>query len=334
MTTVESEVGESSDSAEPGQAKAKKPPKSTKARLIDVARIVAILLAIGFLAKQLADNWAEFWRTLDDLAWQSTTLSMVALVASIAVSTRGWQAMVDDLGKPIGYFRSAQICLVGSLGKYVPGGQVWAALLQMELGKKAGLARARIFTASLIQLGVGIVAALVLSLFAMPSVFANSPNAAWLMVGIPIGLVALHPKVLTWGTSLVLKILRRPPLDHRLGLKTIGNVFGANLGAWALQGVHLWLLANSIGAPGFGGFVQCIGAMAIAMTAGTFAFLLPGGVGVREAVLVAVLTATGITAGQALTVALVSRVMFIVADVITTGAAALSVKFLKAPAAE
>ncbi|MFD9892034.1 lysylphosphatidylglycerol synthase transmembrane domain-containing protein [Amycolatopsis sp. NPDC059027] len=300
-------------------------PKSAKARILDVVRWVAIIAVVGFAAKALVSHWDEFWHTLSDVAWQSSLLSLLALVAAIMVSTYGWQAMVDDLGAPIGYARGSQICLVGSLGKYVPG-SVWAYLLQMELGRKAGLARARIFTASLIQLGVGVVSALVVSLLAAPAVFSNSPRALWLFVLIPVGLAMLHPKILTWGTSLVLRILRRPALEHPLGWAVVGKVFGASTAAWALQGVHLWLLANSVGAPGLDGFILCVGAMAVSMTVGTFAFILPSGVGVREVAQVAVLTASGLTVGQATAFAVASRVMFTLADLLTAGGAAVAAR--------
>ncbi len=322
MTTVETPDWET--------PAAPKQPKSTKAKIIDVVRWVAIVVVVSFAAQQLASHWGEFWHTLHDVAWESSLLSLVTLVVAILVSTWGWQAMVEDLGKPIGFARGAQICLVGSLGKYVPG-SVWAYLLQMELGRKAGLARSRIFTASLIQVGVGIVSALIVSLLAAPAVFSNSPHAMWLFVLIPLGLAMLHPKILTWGTSLVLRILRRPPLEHPLGWKVIGKVFGAAVAAWALQGVHLWLLANSVGAPGLSGFILCVGAMAVAMTVGMFAFILPSGMGVREVAQVAVLTASGLTVGQATAFALASRVMFTVADLLTAGGAAIAARASRTP---
>src|SRR5690606_23657362 len=70
-------------------------------------------------------------------------LSLVAVVVGIMCSTMSWQVLLDDLGKPIGVGRGAQIFLVGQLGKYLPG-SVWAYVLQIELGRKAGLARARV----------------------------------------------------------------------------------------------------------------------------------------------------------------------------------------------
>ncbi|PXY31845.1 lysylphosphatidylglycerol synthase transmembrane domain-containing protein [Prauserella muralis] len=292
--------------------------RTTRARALAVARWVAIVVVLGFAARQVAVHWPEFWGTITAIAWQSSALSLVALVAAIAVTTYGWQVLVDRLGPPVGYLRGAQICLVGQLGKYVPG-SVWAYLLQMELGRRAGLARARVFTGSLVQLGIGLVAALALSVLAVPE---GGFGTWWPLALLPLGVAALHPRVLSWGTSLVLRLLRRPPLERPLGWTTIGRVFGAALGAWTLQGVHLWLLVNAVGAPGVDGLVLCIGAMAVAMTAGTFAFLLPSGAGVRELVLVALLAAGGIPTGQALAFALASRVMFTVADLLTAGGAA------------
>ena len=276
-------------------------------RILDVVRWVAIVVVIGFAIRVLTENWSEFWRTLRDIPWEMSGLALVALITSIAVSAYGWQVIVDGLGRPVGYRRGARICLVGQLGKYVPG-SVWAYLLQMELGRKAGLSRARVFSGSLLQFGIGLVAAAPLAMLAGPR--------GWLFAVLPIAVV-LHPAVLNWAAALVLKILRRPPLEAKLTFGPIGRCFGASLVAWFLQGVHLWLLAGST-VP----LLTCVGAMALAMTAGTFAFLLPSGAGVREAVLVAVLTAAGVPAGQALAFALASRVMFTVADLLTALAAA------------
>jgi glycosyltransferase 2 family protein len=314
MTTVEAD-----SHAEPTPVAEQ--PKSTKARIIDWARRVLVVVVIAAAAYQLITNWSEVWRTLSGIAWQSAVLSQLAVIVSIAFGVLGWQTMVDDLGKPIGIRRGAQINLVGLLGKYVPG-SLWAYVLQMELGRKAGLARARVFTAALVQVGVSVVVSLLLGAMALPVIFDETPQAAWLFLLLPVGLVALHPRILTWGTSLVLKVLRRPPLDHRLKWSTVGKVFGYAVLAFGFQGAHLWLLANSVGAPGVGGLLLCVGAMALAMTIGLFFFIMPAGAGARELVMVAVLVASGIDPVQAGAFAVASRVMFIVADLITAGAAA------------
>jgi hypothetical protein len=74
--------------------------------------------------------------------------------------------------------------------------------------------------------------------------------------------------------------------------------------------------------------------MAVAMTVGTFAFILPSGVGVREVAQIAVLTASGLTVGQATAFAVASRVMFTVADLLTAGFAAGAARVTSRSAAE
>jgi hypothetical protein len=291
-----------------------------------------LVLVLAAATYALATKWRLVSQTLLALPWYSVVLSECALVLGVLAGTIAWQTIIDDLGKPIGVFRGAQIMLVGSLGKYVPG-SVWAYLLQMELGRKAGLPRARIFTGSLIHVGVSIVAALMLGVAALPVVLHDKTmrGAAWLFILLPVGLVALHPRTLTCATSLVLRTLKRPPLDHRLRWSTIGKVLGLLLLSYVLLGTHLWLLASSVGTAGFAGLMLCSGAIAVGLTAGLFAFVLPSGAGVREAVVTASLAAMSGNTVAAFALAVASRLMFIVADLVTAGAAALLARW-RAPA--
>jgi uncharacterized membrane protein YbhN (UPF0104 family) len=295
--------------------------RSTAITWLRRALLVFVLAAAVYA---LVSKWRPVSQTLLALPWYSVLFSECAVVLGVLAGTLAWQTIVDDLGSPIGMFKGAQIMLVGSLGKYVPG-SVWAYLLQMELGRKAGLPRARIFTGSLIHVGVSIVASLMLGVAALPVVLHDQAmrGAAWLFALLPIGLIALHPRILTRATSLVLRILKRPPLDHRLRWSTIGKVLGLLLLSYLLLGTHLWLLANSVGTAGVAGLMLCSGAIAVGLTAGLFFFVLPSGAGVREAVVTASLAATMGSVDKALAFAVASRLMFIVADLVTAGVAAL-----------
>ena len=319
----------SSDVAAPA-----KQPVSLKSRLITWARRILLLAVVGGAGYYLVTRWDEVWATLSKVPWYSAVLSLVAVTLGILSSTAAWQNIVDDLGKPIGRVRGSQIFLVSQLGKYVPGA-VWAYVLQMELGKKVGLARARMFVSSLVQVGVGVVASLVVGLLALPVLLDEQPGAVWLYVVLPFGLIALHPRVMTWGVNLVLRTLRKAPLDHRLHWSTILKTLVFTMLSYTLFGTHLWLLATADGTPKANVLLLCIGAIAIGLTAGLFFFILPSGAGVRDVlVAVALAPAVGPVAGAAFAVA--SRAMFTVADVGTAGVAALVAKLRppeeKAPA--
>jgi len=321
--TVETEVPSDSP-ATPAKQRA-----GWKSQLIAWARRILLVAVVGGAGYYLVTRWDEVWQTLSSVPWYSAVLSMVAVVLGIMSSTAAWQNIVDDLGKPIGAVRASQIFLVSQLGKYVPGA-VWAYVLQMELGKKAGLARARMFVSSLVQVGVAVVASLVMGLLALPELLDESPGAVWLYAILPFGLVSLHPRVMTWGVNLVLKTLRKAPLDHRLHWSTIIKTFAFTIAGYTLFGTHLWLLATADGTPKLDVLLLCVGAIAIGLTAGLFFFILPSGAGVRDVlVAVALAPAVGPVAGAAFAVA--SRAMFTVADVGTAGVAALIAK-LRPPA--
>lgn len=295
--------------------------KGRRAALVTAARRLLLLAVLGAACWYLVTRWHEVWHTLVAVPWQDAVLSQLAVFAAMVAATLGWLAMVNDLGTPLGAFRGGQIYLVGQLGKYLPG-SVWAYLLQMELGRKAGLARARVFTASLIQVGVSMVAALALGLTALPVMLQHARGAVWLFALLPVGIVALHPRILGWGTSLVLKTLRRPPLEHPLRWATVGKVFGYSVLTYLLYGVHLWLLAGSAGATGAGGILLCTGAIAVGLNAGLLLFVLPSGAGLRDVVVAAVL-ATTLGPVRAAAFAVVSRLMFTVGDLGAAGIAAL-----------
>ncbi len=146
---------------------------------------------------------------------------------------------------------------------------------------------------------------------------------------VPIALICAHPRILTWLVQVFLRLVRRQPLEHQLSWPGVLKVVGFSALAFVFFGFHLWLLANAQAAPGARGVFTCIGAFALALVAGTFVVLSPSGLGAREAVLTAALSAF-VPAGVALGIALASRLILTVADVIAAGgAAALSVRMLR-----
>ncbi|WP_229686208.1 lysylphosphatidylglycerol synthase transmembrane domain-containing protein [Longimycelium tulufanense] len=289
-----------------------------------------LVLVLAGAAWALVAHWHQVWATVLAVPGPALVASMLALLAGLVAGTVSWRVVVDDLGEPVGTFRGAQIMLVGQLGKYVPG-SVWAYLLQMELGRAVGLPRARIFTASLLHVGIGVVGSLVLGLLALPVALTDHPETLWLFLLLPVGLAALHPRVLSWGASRVLRLLRRSPLERPLQWPVVLRALGLVLLSYTLFGLHLWLLATSLGARGWSGLTVCIGAMAMGLVVGMFAFLLPSGLGAREAVVVAALLASGMSVVEAGAFAALSRMMFTVADLAMAGGAALLARW-RAPA--
>jgi hypothetical protein len=292
-----------------------------------VLRYVLLAAVIGFAVYYLVTQWSAVSATIDRIPWQSLVLSFILVVAGLLAGTLSWVSVLNGLGPKVPVVRGSQVMLVGQLGKYVPG-SVWSYVLQMELGRQYGILRPRVLVTSLYAAGIGVVSSLVLGAFALPFIAANHPMLLWLFVLLPIGLVCLHPRVMTWLASLVLRIFRRPPLDHEVAFTTVVKAVGWSLLAYFCYGLHLWLLVNALVNPDLGTLILLTGAVALGFTVSLFAFIFPSGVGVREAVLVGAM-ALLLTVPQAGALSLVSRAMFTAADLLAAGAAALVAVILR-----
>ncbi|WP_409047322.1 lysylphosphatidylglycerol synthase domain-containing protein [Microbacterium sp. HA-8] len=306
-----------------GGAPTAPPRRSSRARLLNIARWTLILLVVAASVWQVVVNWEQVADTVVGLQWQRVILAFVAVCLGIWSSTLSWMVLVDELGTPIGARRGGEAFLVGALGKYLPG-SVWAYVLQIELGHRAGLARARVFTATVFNFAVIVVAALLAGAVAVPVLIADTPSLSWLpwlYLILPVALVMLHPRILTALASVGFRLLRRPLPDHPVRLRVVARSLGYALITYIAYGVHLWLLADTWEGITLSPLLLCIGTMALAMVAGIVAFLLPSGIGAREFIIVAALTPI-VGIGPATAYAAVSRLMFVIADLLTAGVAA------------
>ena len=69
----------------------------------------------------------------------------------------------------------------------------------------------------------------------------------WLVLVLPVLLVALAPPVLNRVIARVLRVARRPPMPSPLSAGGILRVAGWAIVSWLLYGVHVYLLAASSG---------------------------------------------------------------------------------------
>lgn len=298
--------------------------KSKRQRIVGVLQWALLALVIVAAVYAVIVNWRGVSGTLSDMNLGRLGLSLGAVVLGIIASTMSWQTLVDDLGKPIGVLRGGQIYLVGMLGKYLPG-SIWAYVLQLELGRRAGLARARVFAATMFSIMVAAVASLITGALAIPELIANNPSLswlAWMYLLLPVGLLALYPKVMTYVVQIGFKVLRRPRPTHPVTFPVVAKSLCWGVLSYVLYGVHLWLLTDTREGLTVGPLALCIGAMGIAMIAGLVAFFLPSGAGARELVIVAAM-APFVGAATALTFALVSRLVFTVSELLMAGVSAL-----------
>ena len=211
-----------------------------------------------------------------------------------------------------------RLYLRAQLGKYVPGA-FW------QYASRAALARfqgAPIRTTTL-SLGVELLAGAATGLVVAIATASTLAAAAALVAGLAVAAFAA-PRAAPFA-RFVSRLLRgRGPSEVELTRAGRATARAVVLCAplWILHGVSLWLLARALFAVPASDFGFYTGVFAIAWLAGLAAVFAPGGIGVREAVLSALL-APRLGTADAIALAASSRLLFVAVD-LAGGAAALA----------
>jgi hypothetical protein len=292
------------------------------AKRIFVARPVRWAFAVtaaGLCGLEVASQWGRVGPVLSHIGPWSAAGAMLSVLIAMFASMQVWRLLLAGLGSSLPVTSTARIVFVGQLGKYVPG-SVWPVLAQMELGSAYGVPRHRSATASMLSPLITISCGLLAALLTLPFVVGSS-SYLWTLAAAPVLLACLCPKVLNCGMARLLRLTRRPPLERPLALRTVTACAAWSVGSWVCYGMQIWLLADRLGAHGDAAVLRAVGGFALAWSAGFLAVLVPAGAGVREVVLVAVLTpVTGVVG--AIAVALASRMLTTAGDLLAASAAA------------
>jgi uncharacterized membrane protein YbhN (UPF0104 family) len=294
----------------------------SKALVMRALRILLVVLALAFCAYSLFDQWDATVRAFEQMSLWTLLGAFVTGMAGLFAWMLSWRVFLAGLGSPLPLKAMYRISSISQLGKYVPG-KVWAVVTQMEMAKEHHVPRARSFGSTLLAVAASQATGLAVAAVTLPLVSeAARDRYWWLFLLAPVVLACLHPKVVTWGIDLMLKVVRRPPLEHPVSVaETVRGVLWAVVG-WLFFGLHMWMLCAAAGGDGKGLPFLATGAYALAFVAGFLVFIAPGGIGAREAAMVLVLNPV-MPAGAPIVVALASRVLLTLADLANAGIAVL-----------
>jgi len=260
---------------------------------------------------------------LTKLSEGTVLVAGLALLGGLGCSVMAWRALLAGLGSDLPVPTAARIFFVGQLGKYIPG-SVWPVLAQMEMGKAVGVPRLQMAAASLMAVILSLATGLLVGVLAAGSL-PEGYAPTWVLAVValvPLLVVLARPQVITQGLQLVLKTLRRAPLDGEFAAGAVRTAILWTIGVALLNGVQAWLLARGLGGHDPHLFLLATGAFSLAQTGGVLVLFVPAGAGVREGLLVAIL-ASALTTSEGTTLSVVSRFLVTLADGLAAGAAIL-----------
>jgi hypothetical protein len=265
-----------------------------------------IVVVLGFLAAFLITQWSK----LPNYHWRFEPLWIVVAFALVLVfyilQPELWRLILRGLGEHGDRVELRSAWGKSLIARYVPTSALMV-VGRVVLAERAGITK-RVCLASIVyELALGLNAALIGGAYfvtKVPSLQHHSYRFAVLVV-IPIALIGLHPRVFKPVTDWALGKLGREPLPQALPYRMVLLLVPAYLVVWLLVGAGLFAFGHAIHSLPADKLAYIATAYPVAFGASVITFLLPSGIGTRDAIL-----ATALHAAVPLAVATAIAVAF------------------------
>jgi len=296
-----------------------------------VAQWLVAAAVIAFAGRELARQWRELGPALAGLdpSWPLVLGSGAIVLVAYLILIEAWRATLRVWSEPLPFAVAARIWFVSNLGKYVPG-KVWQIAAMGAMAQRAGVSATTAVASSLLVNVVNVVAG-----FAVIAVTAAGQIAAAVGTtaeghGARVAEMAVVAIAVAGGAALLLAPIAIPRLATLAGrvsgrsvafpnvpYRAVWTVAAATTAAWLLYGASFAAFAHAITPRATGTAVSYMAVYTGSYLAGYLALFAPGGVGVREAVLVLAMPRFGLmSAPDAAIVAIASRLWLTVLEIV------------------
>ncbi len=284
--------------------------------MLRAGRALVAVLVLAAVIVAVIRTWHSVSTEISRIPLWAVAAALVLMLLGLVPTVAAWRILLADLGSPVPWPAAVGVFFVGQLGKYLPG-SLWVVLAQSDLAARHGVPRRRTAVVGLVQVGISIVVGLAMGVLAVPALVAGGVNKAWLvtLVALPVGAAILHPPILNRVVAVGLRVLRREPLEHEFSRRAVAGAAVVSAVAWFLIGMQLWVLAVGLDAPPGRALLAAGFGYALAASIGLLIVVVPAGLGARDVAIVLTLS-TMMPRSAATAVAIVSRFVVLVADLI------------------
>jgi uncharacterized membrane protein YbhN (UPF0104 family) len=280
-----------------------------------------------FFFRAFQRNWATVRAHEFRLAPAFLVAAALALATAMLLATLAWYSAVNSLSRgKISFRQSVAAVNASSFTKYIPG-KVWSYALQMFWLDRLGISKALVIYVNLVNLLISMGTTVMLGLLCL--LFSHSIFPLRVVLGALLGLllvdacgVLFNHAILNGLITLINRLLKREFAFFHVDKALLVKLHMIQFAAAVASGLSAYLFCFGIGYRiNVDRTLVVIGSSALADVAGFLAIMVPGGLGVREALMYEMLGGAS-KDSMALVLPVASRLMSMFVDV-ALGAIAL-----------
>ncbi|MGH7800729.1 MAG: lysylphosphatidylglycerol synthase domain-containing protein [Thermodesulfobacteriota bacterium] len=276
------------------------------------------------MGRQLYYGWDELSQYHFEFKYKMFLLSFVPLTINFLITSVYFQRLLKILGVSVNLTNTFKVIFLSRLGKYIPGGGIWAFLGQLYLFDKENVSKLIVSIAIIMQLLVnslyGLLVFSVFYFFHLGSMLAI--QKVTLIFICCVCIFILHPKIFSKVVNLISFKLKGERIKINYNYSDLIYLSMLSLVDWLIFGVGLYFLTNSFYSVSINLIPIFTGAFAISWILGIYIFITPDGLGIREGVQ-AYLLSFFLPLPIAIIFSLMSRLWSTIGDLVSGGLAFL-----------
>ncbi|MEM1029192.1 MAG: lysylphosphatidylglycerol synthase domain-containing protein [Myxococcota bacterium] len=274
-----------------------------------------LLVYVGYTVKS---QWAAAGPVpFPSVGWLAA--SVATLILYYAMILENWRSVMAALGARLARGAAFRIVFVANLAKFLPGG-IWNLVGRVALCRAAGVPVAAATVSVVVELTAQVAAMAAMAVVgwsgAVEPLLPFGRSAMLPLVGLVVA--GTHPRMVNGVLATAERLTGRSFPRMEIRYRAMLGLLVRYMGAWAVLCVAFALFGRALGgAMAVGTFeaaLRHVGAISVSWLAGLLAFVVPGGLGVREVLLTKLLEGVHPVA-LAATLALAFRLALVMVEV-------------------
>lgn len=285
-----------------------------------VGLLIVILITTFFFAQTFAYYYQQIGVALSAISPLEVIASFLFFVGYLCLRALSWRSLIHFLGGSINKLNSLSVWFFSEATRYIPG-NIWSFLSRAYLARQKRVSK----NTSLFVLPVEVLT--VITITTALSMYAIIKNLEKLPVSFVFYTSLVLPPLTLLGIVILQKTIRRTLsrlINLDLNPTEIIKAIILQFASWSLYGLGTIVLIDMK----VENLPLLFSSALLAWLVGYLSLVTPMGLGVRESAFV-ILTGGTIGTAQAFVVAVVSRIILIVAELAILGYLAIRNKFIE-----
>ena len=253
--------------------------------LKNLFKLLIVSVILFFFIRYIYAHWNNLAQYQWKFDYQLLFGSLILVMANFIFLIQIWRKLILRMGYFLNFKKAFKIFFYSSLGKYVPG-KVWSVLGMVYMCEKEGIPREASMASAVLNQALNMIGGMLLVVIVSGTRFLGGlPKIIYFPLAL-IFIIFIYPPLLEKVLNMMLKLLKREPIKINLSFRNNLIFTFLFMLSWCVYGVAFIIFIRSLTTCSLSLSPIISSAFVFSYIVGFLSVFVPGGLGVREGILV------------------------------------------------